>query len=307
MHGKYPAIFEDKVVGREAQKLYHDAAVMLGELIRDKSLQAKAVIGFWPANSIQDDILLHDFEEVNREIVCEQHGSHQHLEYRISRHAALMAQHDVTESITADDLRLTTLHHLRQQSEKTANLPNYCLSDFIAPLETGYEDYLGGFAVTAGIGIEKLIEKYERDHDDYNSILVKSLADRLAEAFAELMHQRVRREFWGYAPNEQLDNEALIKEKYQGIRPAPGYPACPEHTEKATLFELLQPEEVGITLTESFAMYPASSVSGWYFSHPESRYFPVGKLQKDQVVDYAKRKNMSVDEVERWLGSVLGY
>ena len=307
LHGKYPAIFEDKVVGREAQKLYHDAAVMLGELIRDKSLQAKAVIGFWPANSIQDDILLHDFEEVNREIVCEQHGSHQHLEYRISRHAALMAQHDVTESITADDLRLTTLHHLRQQSEKTANLPNYCLSDFIAPLETGYEDYLGGFAVTAGIGIEKLIEKYERDHDDYNSILVKSLADRLAEAFAELMHQRVRREFWGYAPNEQLDNEALIKEKYQGIRPAPGYPACPEHTEKATLFELLQPEEVGITLTESFAMYPASSVSGWYFSHPESRYFPVGKLQKDQVVDYAKRKNMSVDEVERWLGSVLGY
>ncbi|MCY7350915.1 MAG: methionine synthase [Cytophagaceae bacterium] len=304
LHGKYPAIFDDKIVGQEARKLHHDAVVMLGELIRDKSLQAKAVIGFWPANSMQDDILLHDFEEINREIPCERHGSHQHLEYKLSS-PKYQAEHLIAPGTL--DLGLCTLRHLRQQSEKAANLPNYCLSDFIAPLESGREDYLGGFAVTAGIGIEKLIEKYERDHDDYNSILVKSLADRLAEAFTELMHQRVRREFWGYAPNEQLDNEALIKEKYQGIRPAPGYPACPEHTEKATLFELLQPESIGITLTESFAMYPASSVSGWYFSHPESRYFPVGKLQKDQVVDYAKRKNRSVEEMERWLGSVLGY
>ena len=333
LHGKYPAIFEDKVVGQEAQKLYEDAAVLLGEIIRDKSLQAKAVIGFWPANRIEDDILLHEFEEETREVPCERHGSHTHIEYKISRRnaqelagvatpaaeASVSAQasppgsvspQTSTETLTGGELvaeTLTVLHNLRQQSQKAANLPNYCLSDFVAPLETGHTDYIGGFAVTAGIGIEALLEKYESQHDDYNSIMVKSLADRLAEAFAELMHVRVRKEFWGYAADEQLDNEALIKEKYQGIRPAPGYPACPDHTEKRALFELLGAEQIGITLTESYAMYPASSVSGWYFAHPESRYFPVGKIHKDQVVDYARRKGMSVEEVEKWLSPILAY
>lgn len=311
LHGKYPAIFEDKVVGQEAQKLYEDAAVLLGQIIRDKSLQAKAVIGFWPANRIEDDILLHDFKEEAREVPCERHGSHTHIEYKISRRnaeevVAGVAGHEQTGGELVADT-LTVLHNLRQQSQKAANLPNYCLSDFIAPLETGHTDYIGGFAVTAGIGIEALLEKYEREHDDYNSIMVKSLADRLAEAFAELMHERVRKEFWGYAADEKFDNEALIKEKYQGIRPAPGYPACPDHTEKRTLFNLLGAEKLGITLTESFAMYPASSVSGWYFANPESRYFPVGKIQKDQVEDYARRKGISLEEAEKWLSPVLAY
>ncbi len=324
LHGKYPAIFEDKIVGEEARKLFDDAQNLLLDLINDRSLQARAVVGFWPANAVDDDILLHDFEEIEREVSCERHGSHRHVEYRIANAQndpstrrnvgvadPLLAVHSEQGVLSPSEggvgEALAVLHHLRQQSQKAVGLPNYCLSDFVAPLESGREDYLGGFAVTAGLGIEALIEKYERDHDDYNSILVKALADRLAEAFAELMHVRVRKEFWGYAPNEELDNESLIKEKYVGIRPAPGYPACPDHTEKATLFDLLDAGRAGIELTESYAMYPASSVSGWYFSHPESRYFPVGKLQKDQVVDYAKRKGMSVEDVERWMGSVLGY
>ncbi|TDB61357.1 methionine synthase [Arundinibacter roseus] len=308
LHGKFPAIFEDKVVGQEARKLYEDAAVLLGEIIRDKSLQAKAIVGFWPANAIGDDILLHDFEENVQEVPCERHGSHTHIEYKISRRNAetsAVGSEQTGGEIVADTL--TVLHHLRQQSQKAANLPNFCLSDFIAPLESGHTDYLGGFAVTAGIGIEALLERYEREHDDYNSIMVKSLADRLAEAFAELMHARVRKEIWGYAANEQLDNEALIKEKYQGIRPAPGYPACPDHTEKRTLFDLLNAENEGIILTESFAMYPASSVSGWYFAHPESRYFPVGKIYKDQVEDYARRKGMTLEDAEKWLSPILAY
>jgi 5-methyltetrahydrofolate--homocysteine methyltransferase len=311
LHGKYPAIFEDKVVGEEAQKLFEDAAVLLGQIIRDKSLQAKAVLGFWPANRIEDDILLHDFEEEAREVPCERHGSHTHVEYKISRRnaeefAEVAAGHEQTGGEMVADT-LTVLHNLRQQSQKAANLPNYCLSDFIAPLETGHTDYIGGFAVTAGIGIEVLLDKFEREHDDYNSIMVKSIADRLAEAFAELMHERVRKEFWGYVADEKLDNESLIKEKYQGIRPAPGYPACPDHTEKRALFDLLGAEKLGIILTESFAMYPASSVSGWYFANPESRYFPVGKIQKDQVEDYARRKGMSLEEAEKWLAPVLAY
>ncbi len=313
LHGKYPQIFEDKIVGAEAKKLFDDAQNLLLDIIHEKSLQARAVVGFWPANAIDDDILLHDFEEITREIPCERHGSHRHTEYKISRQRTAARSSVVSrqsEALNGGEVvadTLTVLHHLRQQSQKAAGLPNYCLSDFIAPLESGKEDYLGGFAVTAGRGIEALLDRYERDHDDYNSILVKALADRLAEAFAELMHERVRKEFWGYAPDEHLTNEELIKENYVGIRPAPGYPACPDHTEKAALFELLDAGRAGIELTESFAMYPASSVSGWYFSHPESRYFPVGKIQKDQVEDYAKRKAMSVDDVERWLAPVLGY
>jgi 5-methyltetrahydrofolate--homocysteine methyltransferase len=302
LHGKYPKIFDDKVVGAEATKLFEDAAVLLGEIIRDKSLKAKAVIGFWPANSIQDDIVLHHFEEATREVSCERHGSHQHIEYKISQPGK--------DNLKAGELVADTaavLHHLRQQSQKAANLPNYCLSDFVAPLETGHTDYIGGFAVTAGIGIEALLEKYERDHDDYNSIMVKALADRLVEALAELMHERVRKELWGYSKEERFTNEELIKESYTGIRPAPGYPACPDHTEKRMLFDLLGAENLGITLTESYAMYPASSVSGWYFSHPDSRYFPVGKIFKDQVEDYARRKDMPLEEVEKWLSPVLGY
>lgn len=295
LHGKYPKIFQDPVVGGEAQKLFEDASALLGEIIRDRSLQAKAVIGFWPANSIDDDILLHDFEAVNKEIICEKHGSHQHTEFKLS------SQTD----------KQVVLHHLRQQNQKAPGLANYCLSDFVKPFAeqdgVGGTDYIGGFAVTAGVGIEALLEKYERDHDDYNSIMVKALADRLAEAFAELMHERVRKELWGYDRTESLTNEELIKEDYKGIRPAPGYPACPDHTEKSTLFDLLQAGELGIVLTESYAMYPASSVSGWYFGHPESKYFPVGKIQKDQVVDYANRKGMTLDEAEKWLAPALSY
>lgn len=302
LHGKYPKIFDDAVVGKEAMKLYEDAAVLLGEIIRDKTLKARAVVGFWPANSIQDDIVLHHFEEEAREVPCERHGSHQHIEYKISQQGV--------ENLNAGELVADTaavLHHLRQQSQKAANLPNYCLSDFVAPLESGHTDYVGGFAVTAGVGIEALLDKYEKDHDDYNSIMVKALADRLVEALAELMHEKVRKELWGYDKNESLSNEELIKEEYKGIRPAPGYPACPDHTEKRHLFDLLGAEQLGITLTESCAMYPASSVSGWYFSHPDSRYFPVGKIYKDQVEDYARRKNMPLEEIEKWLSPVLGY
>ena len=304
LSGKYPAIFNDAVVGHEARQLFDDANNLLQEIIDGKLLKAKAVIGFYPANSADDDVLLHDFEEHTRDISCERHGSHQHIEYKISRAESQAAVSPAGELIY--DTK-TVLHFLRQQNQKAPGLPNFCLSDFIAPLESSREDYIGGFAVTAGIGIETLLEKYERDHDDYNSIMVKALADRLAEALAERMHERVRTEFWPYVKSETFTNEQLIKEEYQGIRPAPGYPACPDHTEKATLFDLLDAGKIGIELTESFAMYPASSVSGFYFSNPESRYFAVGKINKDQVMDYAHRKNMPIEEIERWLAPVLSY
>ncbi|GAB4027604.1 methionine synthase [Spirosoma koreense] len=304
LSGKYPAIFEDAVVGNEARQLFEDANKLLQEIIDGKLLRAKAVVGFYPANSADDDVLLHDFEEQARDIPCERHGSHRHIEYKISRAESQTAVSPAGELIY--DTK-TVLHFLRQQNQKAPGLPNYCLSDFIAPLESGREDYIGGFAVTAGIGIEALLEKYERDHDDYNSIMVKAIADRLAEAFAERMHERVRTEFWPYVASETFTNEQLIKEEYQGIRPAPGYPACPDHTEKGTLFDLLDAGRIDIQLTESYAMYPASSVSGFYFSHPESRYFAVGKINKDQILDYAHRKNMPVDEIERWLAPVLSY
>jgi 5-methyltetrahydrofolate--homocysteine methyltransferase len=304
LHGKYPAIFDDATVGKEARQLFDDANKLLQEVIDKKLLKAKAVVGFFPANSADDDVLLHDFEEQVRDIPCERHGSHRHIEYKISRAQSQTSISPAGELIY--DTK-TVLHFLRQQNQKAPGLPNYCLSDFIAPLESGREDYIGGFAVTAGIGIEALLEQYERDHDDYNSIMVKAIADRLAEAFAERMHERVRTEFWPYGSGEKFTNEQLIKEEYQGIRPAPGYPACPDHTEKGTLFELLDAGKIGIELTESYAMYPASSVSGFYFSHPESKYFAVGKINKDQVHDYAMRKDMPVEEVEKWLAPVLSY
>jgi 5-methyltetrahydrofolate--homocysteine methyltransferase len=267
--GRYPKIFEDSVVGSEAKKLFDDAQTMLNQIIKDKSLQANGVIAFYACERNEiDDVTLYD-EKGDKEI--------------------------------------KTLHFLRQQNKKAQNLPNFCLSDFIAPKTSGKRDYIGMFAVTAGIGIEKLLEKFKSQLDDYSDIMVKALADRLAEAFAELLHKKVRMELWGYAPNEKLLEEELIDERYQGIRPAPGYPACPDHTEKKTIFELLKAEEIGIKLTESFAMFPASSVSGYYFSHPESKYFGLGKIEKDQVEEYAKRKGESLAEMERWLSPNLSY
>ena len=303
LHGKYPKIFDNEVVGAEAKKIFNDANRLLKEVIENKLLTARAVVGFYPANSVEDDIVLYDFEEKEIVTTCDKHGEHRSTQYSV-RHTV-----PETHTPTATPYQsLAVLHHLRQQGQKAAALPNLCLSDFIAPVETGQTDYIGAFAVTAGIGIESLIEKFERDHDDYNSIMIKAIADRLAEAFAELMHKRVRREFWGYARDEKRSVEELIEENYDGIRPAAGYPACPDHTEKRTLFDLLDAEKrIGIQLTESFAMYPASSVSGWYFSHPDSKYFGLGKIAKDQVEDYARRKDMSVEEVERWLGPNLNY
>jgi 5-methyltetrahydrofolate--homocysteine methyltransferase len=295
LSGKYPRIFDNEVVGTEARKLFNDAQALLKEIVANKSLQAKAALGFFPANSLGDDIILHDYVEKALEVACEKHGSHKQVSYEI--------QHKDESSDKSQ-----WLHHLRQQGQKASTLPNRCLSDFVAPLNSGETDYVGAFAVTTGLGIEALLDKYEKEHDDYNSIMVKALADRLAEAFAELLHERVRREFWGYAADEALSNEELISEKYDGIRPAPGYPACPDHTEKKRLFELLDAEkQIGIQLTESYAMYPASAVSGFYFSHPESTYFGLGKIAKDQVTDYAKRKGMSLDDVEKWLSPVLNY
>lgn len=270
LRGSYPRIFEDEFVGSEAKKLYDEARVLLNKIIANKSLRAKGVIGFWPANSVGDDIELYSDESRTK----------------------------VYKSI----------HTLRQQAEKAADEPYYALSDFIAPKETGIADYWGGFAVTTGIGCDELVAEFEKNFDDYNSIMVKALADRLAEAFAERMHELVRKEFWAYSTDESLSSEDLIKEKYRGIRPAPGYPACPDHTEKAVLFEILNAEDsTGIHLTESFAMYPTAAVSGYYFAHPQSRYFGLGKISKDQVEDYAIRKEMTLEETERWLSPNLGY
>ena len=271
LKGKFPRIFEDPTVGEHARQLFEDAQRMLERIVAEGWLTARAVVGFFPANTVgDDDIALYRDEQ--------------------------------------RDSVLVTLHHLRQQMERRGNAPNLCLADFVAPADSGRPDWLGAFAVTAGLGVEERARAFESAHDDYNAILLKALADRLAEAFAERMHERVRKEFWGYAPDEDLSNEELIKEAYRGIRPAPGYPACPDHTEKATLWALLEPERrIGLRLTSSFAMYPTAAVSGWYFAHPEARYFGVGKIQRDQVEDYARRKGMSVAEVERWLAANLGY
>lgn len=269
LKGKYPKILEDKIIGQEAQNLYNDANKMLDKIIADKSLSANGIIGIYPANNTNgDDIKISD-----------EHGN-----------------------------ELTTFHFLRQQGKKGKNLGNMSLADFIAPESSGRQDYMGCFAVTAGIGIEKILAEYEKEHDDYQSIMVKALADRLAEAFAELMHTKVRKEIWGYTSDESLEKDALIAEKYQGIRPAPGYPACPDHTEKPILFDLLDVEkETGIILTESNAMYPAAAVSGFYFANEESKYFGLGKIEKDQVEHYAKRKGMTLEEAEKWLGPNLTY
>jgi 5-methyltetrahydrofolate--homocysteine methyltransferase len=261
--GRYPDILDDAVVGAQARELFADAQAMLRRIVDEKWLTARAVVGFWPANAVGDDVVLADG---------------------------------------------TALHFLRQQAEKPPERPDFCLADFIAPKDSGRKDWIGGFAVTAGLGIEPHVARFQADHDDYNAILLKALADRLAETLAERIHQRVRRELWGYAADESLDAEALIAEKYRGIRPAPGYPACPEHSEKETLFRLLDATaNTGITLTEHMAMYPAASVSGWYFSHPGSQYFVVGRVSKEQVADYARRKGVPLRQAERWLASNLDY
>ena len=266
--GRYPAILKDEIVGTQASELFRDAQAMLDRIVAERWLTARAVIGFWRAAQVGDD----------------------------------------TEVYGEDGRKLAVLRHLRQQADKPADRPDFSLGDFIAPKEAGKQDWVGAFAVTAGIGIEEHVARFEAAHDDYSSILLKALADRLAEAFAERMHQRVRREFWGYAPDEALDNEALIDEKYRGIRPAPGYPACPDHTEKSTLFKLLDATaNAGIELTEGYAMYPTAAVSGWYFSHPDSQYFVVGRLTREQVEDYAKRKGWTREEAERWLAPNLDY
>ena len=269
--GSYPKILKDPAVGEHARQLFDDAQAMLKQIIDEDWLQARGVIGLFPANRVGDDDI-EIYTDASRATV------------------------------------LTTLHHLRQQNRKPPGRPNQCLADFVAPRSAGLDDYLGAFAVTAGLGIDAHIQRFQADNDDYNAILLKALADRLAEAFAELIHARVRKEFWGYTDDEGLANDDLIAEAYRGIRPAPGYPACPDHTEKALLWALIDPlNNAGIQLTESFAMWPAAAVSGWYFSRPEARYFGVGKINRDQVEDYARRKGMSVESAERWLAPALGY
>ena len=266
--GSYPAILEDGVVGEHAKALFQDASVMLESIVAEKWLIAKAVIGFYPAHSQGDDIVIYEDEQ----------------------------QSSIRE----------TLCHLRQQNSKVPGKANYCLADFLLPVEAGHNDYIGAFAVTAGIGIEAKLAEFERQHDDYSAIMLKALADRLAEAFAEYMHQQVRVNYWGYSSQEALDNQALIKESYEGIRPAPGYPACPDHTEKDKLFSLLSAtENTGIELTESYAMYPTAAVSGWYLAHADARFFNVGKITTDQLTDYANRKGWSIEEARRWLAPNL--
>jgi 5-methyltetrahydrofolate--homocysteine methyltransferase len=268
--GHYPAILEDPTVGPAAKSLFDDARTLLDRIVRQRLLTARGVFGLFPAAAVGDDI--------------EVYGGPDRRE------------------------RIAVIHTLRQQMAKPPGRPNLALADYVAPRESGVPDHVGAFAVTAGHGLDALVAEFESNHDDYSAILAKSLADRLAEAFAERLHERVRREFWGYARDESLENADLIREAYQGIRPAPGYPACPDHTEKRALFELLQVERsAGIALTESCAMIPAAAVSGYYFWHPEARYFGVGRIGRDQVADYARRKGMPVEDVERWLSPNLGY
>ncbi|MGE0189769.1 MAG: vitamin B12 dependent-methionine synthase activation domain-containing protein, partial [Steroidobacteraceae bacterium] len=269
--GKFPAILTDPIVGEQCSSLYKDAQAMLSKILREHWLKARGVMGLFPANSIGDD----DVE------------------------------------IYSDDSRtevLTTLRFLRQQREKPEGHAHNCLADYVAPKSSGVRDYIGSFAVSTGFGIEEHVRRFEAEHDDYSSIILKAIADRFAEAFAERLHEKVRRESWGYAPEERKSNEDLIREDYRGVRPAPGYPACPDHTEKATLWSLLDVEKnTGIMITESFAMYPTAAVSGWYFSHPDSKYFALGQIDLDQVQDYAKRKGMRLQDALRWLQPNLSF
>jgi 5-methyltetrahydrofolate--homocysteine methyltransferase len=268
--GKFPDILSDPRVGEAASNLYADARRMLKELIAGRWLTAQAVVGLFPANSVGDDVEIYAGE--------------------------------------ARDEVLTTLNFLRQQKGKPDGQPHECLADYVAPRSSGVRDWLGAFAVTAGVGIDEHVARFQRAHDDYSAIMLKALADRLAEAAAEHFHERVRRELWGYAAAETLTNEQLVRETYRGIRPAPGYPACPDHTEKAKLWKLLDVERnAGIRLTDSYAMYPTAAVSGWYIAHPDARYFALGKIDRDQLEDYARRNGVPLAAAERWLSTNLGY
>jgi 5-methyltetrahydrofolate--homocysteine methyltransferase len=270
MKGRFPDILNNPATGETARRLYDDAQEMLDRIVAEGWLRANGVFGLFPANAVGDDVEV--YTDASRSAV------------------------------------LTRLCHLRQQGEHRDGVPHRCLGDYVAPRQTGLADHVGAFAVTAGIGAQDRIAQFKKELDDYSAILLESLADRLAEAFAERLHERVRTEFWGYAEDERLDNEGLLKERYDGIRPAPGYPACPDHTEKSKLWELLDVEtRTGIALTESMAMWPGAAVSGWYFSHPQAQYFVVGRIAKDQVEDYAARKQMSLAEAERWLSPNLAY
>jgi 5-methyltetrahydrofolate--homocysteine methyltransferase len=270
-HGKFPDILDDAVVGEAVRSLFSDAKQMLGRIVSEKWLEARAVVGFFPVNTVEHDD------------IC----------------------------VFADDRRdkeTVRLCHMRQQRGKPDGKTHDCLADFIAPLDSGIKDYIGAFAVTAGIGIDEHVKRFEADHDDYSSILLKALADRLAEGLAEYMHQRVRKELWAYDRGEVLTNDDLIAERYRGIRPAPGYPACPDHTEKAKLWQLLDADNaIDLRLTDSFAMYPTAAVSGFYFAHPDARYFSVGQIARDQLESLARRKGFSIAEAERWLSPNLGY
>jgi 5-methyltetrahydrofolate--homocysteine methyltransferase len=268
--GKYPEILQDPVVGEAARNVHREGLEMLDRAVRGRWLTASGVYGLWPAAAVGDDIEIYGDEKRERVLM--------------------------------------TWHNLRQQAQKPSGNPNQCLADFVAPKDSGVHDYVGAFAVTAGLGIEEKLAEFAAKNDDYSAIMLKAIADRLAEAFAEHLHQRVRREFWGYAADESLSTADLVQERYKGIRPAPGYPACPDHTEKGALFALLDAgRNAGLTLTESFAMLPTAAVSGFYLSHPESRYFAIGKIERDQAADYAHRKGMDLAVVERWLAPVLNY
>jgi 5-methyltetrahydrofolate--homocysteine methyltransferase len=268
--GKYPDILQDPVVGEAARSVMKEGRAMLERIVKGRWITASGVFGLWPANSAGDDIEIYADEQRERVLM--------------------------------------TWHNLRQQNQKPPGNPNQCLADFVAPKDSGVADYLGAFAVTSGIGIDAKVKEFVDKNDDYSAIMVKAIADRLAEAFAEHLHHRVRTEYWSYAGDEKLSNDDLIAEKYSGIRPAPGYPACPDHTEKGDLFRLLDAEKnAGIVLTDAYAMLPTAAVSGFYFSHPESRYFAVGKIEKDQVADYAHRKGMDLAQAERWLAPILNY
>jgi 5-methyltetrahydrofolate--homocysteine methyltransferase len=266
--GRYPAILHDEKYGEAARSLFDDAQAMLKQIVDEKWVQASAVIGFWPASREGDDIRVYD---------------------------------DKGQS------QIATLHGLRQQIARRDGRPNVSIADFVLPGQDAPADHVGAFAVTAGIGEDAIADRFKHANDDYSAIMIKALADRLAEAFAEHLHERVRKEFWGFAPDEKFSPAELIAESYQGIRPAPGYPAQPDHTEKETLFKLIEGERIGVNLTESFAMWPGASVCGLYFSHPQSHYFGVGKIERDQVEDYARRKGWSTEECERWLAPILNY
>jgi len=271
MKGKFPELLNNPTMREAARKLWDDAQAMLDTLIAEKWIAASGVFGLFPANTVErDDIAVY-----------------------------------ADETRTVEKARL---FNLRQQGDHRAGVPNRCLADYVAPKASGLQDYVGAFAVTAGLGCKEKVEAFKKANDDYSAILLESLADRLAEAFAERLHQRVRKEFWGHASDERLSNDDLIAEKYAGIRPAPGYPACPEHTEKATLWQLLEVEKhTGMQLTESMAMWPGASVSGWYFAHPEAQYFVLGRIGKDQVSSYAQRKGWTLQQAEKWLAPNLGY